>query len=1267
MGDEGPRFGGFEDFYAAENDHLTIDLQSLMELLDEEPDQGSQGNSEDLSREFLTSESVPAVGKFTHTPPENGYLGSEGAFATGDGISCNGNFYSSWASEGAKTKKVEIDFGIGGSSGETVMDSFRAPGSNSYMDNRYLDVPLQGGALFESSMCHNYTTIFGDRLPPFVDPQRIPLHHADSYQSFPSNTNMFSATKNERGTFQAEEGANLASEAGSERWGNTSTSFSEILPDDVSGTMGYDLNEFDYHFPLMGGSYSSAADNEVLEQPLTWNSLYTSTWSSNKPVVTDEDIVRKSYSVADEKSGVTMDVNPSPFLVSPFTTLQPLRDLKKAEEEGMGKPPKRARDDIDGFTYRSPMEDRNLKKEFSGQFAACSQPPAFINKPLSGIKDESSSTSLQLGSTATHHPSNCSPESTQSNMVDCRSHAEDESDICIIEEMSHPAPSNQSGKLTIFQNRSTLSDSHHHTGVGVAGRLRTNSERQIFRVALQDLAQPKSEVFPPDGVLAVPLLRHQRIALSWMIKKETAVNCSGGILADDQGLGKTISTIALIVKERPPPIKPDQNKIKHEELQTLNLDEDGEEKIPESNGATMDSKLVQAPLGGLKIKTETSCPLVQRRGRPAAGTLVVCPTSVLRQWADELHNKVTQKVNLSVLVYHGGNRTKDPFELAKYDVVLTTYSIVSMEVPKQPLVDKEDDENGKTDDHGLPRPQLSSSKKRKYPPGPNKRRSKDGKEVEGALLECAAGPLSKVGWFRVVLDEAQSIKNHRTQVARACWGLRAKRRWCLSGTPIQNAIDDLYSYFRFLRYDPYDVYNTFCSNIKAPIHRSPAKGYKKLQAILKTIMLRRTKGTLLDGEPIITLPPKLVKLEKVEFSKEERDFYSRLEADSRAQFEEYAAAGTVKENYVNILLMLLRLRQACDHPLLVRGYDSTSAWKASLQVAKQLPREKQKHLLNCLEASLAICTICNDPPEEAVVSICGHVFCNQCMCEHLTGDETDCPALDCKVRLSRSSVFSRESLSNSLSDQLHVDKPVSSFESKAEERAEPCLTSSPCGSSKIRAALEVLQSISRTRECHSGAGPMQDSSNGTYSGNSSDLRGNPAETSSSEDKVESLKELNKIVGMKAIVFSQWTRMLDLLEVCLKSSSIQFRRLDGTMSVIARDKAVKDFNTLPEVTVMIMSLKAASLGLNMVSACHVLLMDLWWNPTTEDQAVDRAHRIGQTRPVTVLRLTVKDTVEDRILALQQKKRVMVASAFGEDEAGSRQSRLTVEDLKYLFMV
>lgn len=120
-----------------------------------------------------------------------------------------------------------------------------------------------------------------------------------------------------------------------------------------------------------------------------------------------------------------------------------------------------------------------------------------------------------------------------------------------------------------------------------------------------------------------------------------------------------------------------------------------------------------------------------------------------------------------------------------------------------------------------------------------------------------------------------------------------------------------------------------------------------------------------------------------------------------------------------------------------------------------------------------------------------------------------------------------------------------------------------------------------------------------------------------------------------------------------------------MSLAARDRAVKEFNTNPEVTVMLMSLKAGNLGLNMVAASHVILLDLWWNPTTEDQAIDRAHRIGQTRAVTVSRLTVKDTVEDRIIALQEDKRNMVASAFGEDQSGGTASRLTVEDLRYLF--
>ncbi|KAG6521180.1 hypothetical protein ZIOFF_018246 [Zingiber officinale] len=244
---------------------------------------------------------------------------------------------------------------------------------------------------------------------------------------------------------------------------------------------------------------------------------------------------------------------------------------------------------------------------------------------------------------------------------------------------------------------------------------------------------------------------------------------------------------------------------------------------------------------------------------------------------------VPESAKLSVLLYHGGTRTKHPNELTRYHVVLTTYSIVTNEVPKQPIADDDEGEQKNHDKYGLC-PDFSSNKKRRQSSNEQNNKKK-GKKSKESLLDFGSGPLARVRWFRIILDEAQTIKNHRTQVARACCGLRAKRRWCLSGTPMQNTIDDLYSYFRFLKYDPYSVYSSFCASIKHPISRNASSGYKKLQAVLKTVLLRRTKGTIIDGEPILKLPPKSICLKKVEFSHEEREFYLKLEADSRQQFK----------------------------------------------------------------------------------------------------------------------------------------------------------------------------------------------------------------------------------------------------------------------------------------------------------------------------------------------------------------------------------------------
>ncbi|CDY25370.1 BnaA05g19140D [Brassica napus] len=759
------------------------------------------------------------------------------------------------------------------------------------------------------------------------------------------------------------------------------------------------------------------------------------------------------------------------------------------------------------------------------------------------------------------------------------------------------------------------SDPIHRVGVG-EDMNSENDERLIYQAALQDLNQPKTEIDLPPGILSVPLMRHQKIALAWMFQKETtSLHCSGGILADDQGLGKTVSMIALILKQK------FESQLKSEistkgEAEILDLDADDElENAKHEKNAKHESEshakteLKNDSSDAEKVKDEEVSTSVRefKRKRPPAGTLVVCPASLVRQWARELDEKVSDESKLSVLVYHGGNRTKDPVELAKYDVVVTTYAIVTNEAPKQ---------------------SFKKSKKRGR------------KSMDGSSFDSDCGTLSRVGWLRVVLDEAQTIKNHTTQVARACCTLRAKRRWCLSGTPIQNTIDDIYSYFRFLRYNPYAVYKSFYHTIKVPISKSSLHGYKKLQAVLKAIMLRRTKGTLLDGKPIINLPPKKISLSKVDFSVEERSFYKKLEADSRSQFKAYAAAGTLGQNYGNILLMLLRLRQACDHPQLVNGYNSDPLGKESEEAVERLPREARINLLNRLESSSAICNICDDPPENPVVTLCGHVFCYQCVSEHITGDENVCPVRRCREDIGRDVVFSESALRKCITNDTGC--------SSSQDRS--ALRKSEFSSSKIKAVLDILKSLSEHGQMPSSSQPHDDDDDVTII--------EPTTLHSSSPNQGPIK---------TIVFSQWTGMLDLVELSFIENGIEFRRLDGTMSLAARDRAVKEFSNDPDVEVMLMSLKAGNLGLNMVAACHVILLDLWWNPTTEDQAIDRAHRIGQTRPVSVTRITIKGTVEDRILLLQEEKRKIVASAYGEEHGGSSATRLTVDDLKYLFMV
>jgi len=149
-------------------------------------------------------------------------------------------------------------------------------------------------------------------------------------------------------------------------------------------------------------------------------------------------------------------------------------------------------------------------------------------------------------------------------------------------------------------------------------------------------------------------------------------------------------------------------------------------------------------------------------------------------------------------------------------------------------------------------------------------------------------------------------------------------------------------------------------------------------------------------------------------------------------------------------------------------------------------------------------------------------------------------------------------------------------------------------------------------------------------------------------------------GHKAIVFSQFTSLLALFRAQLDREGLVYEYLDGATR--RRGDRVKRFQDDPKCPLFLISLKAGGLGLNLTAAEYVFLLDPWWNPAVEAQAIDRTHRIGQTREVFAYRLVAGDTIESRILELQDRKRAVADAVLGESAGGLRS--LGREDLELL---
>lgn len=600
-----------------------------------------------------------------------------------------------------------------------------------------------------------------------------------------------------------------------------------------------------------------------------------------------------------------------------------------------------------------------------------------------------------------------------------------------------------------------------------------------------------------------------------------------------------------------------------------------------------------------EVKDEQDISIInQTSTRPYASktTLIVVPMSLLHQWYSEFE-AVNNSSQLHAEIYYGGNvsslkklltKTKNP-----PTVVLTTYGIVQNEWSKI----------------------LKENKAQ-------------------VNFENLSG-LFSVDFYRVIIDEGHTIRNRATATSRAVMELTSKCRWILTGTPIINRLDDLYSLVKFMDLQPWSQIGYWKSFISDPFeNRNFKQAFDVVNAILDPVLLRRTKQMKdIDGKPLAELPEKEIIIEKLYLNKSQECIYKHLLGIAENTVKVGLARGDLLKKYSTILVHILRLRQVCCDIRLIGSQDendedlsnrntlikdnvgindilnntiSNSPSISQIEidriiktVSKKFSDEKSFREMEC-----SICTAEPIDIHAALITECSHPFCMGCLQGYVSYQKEKHLDIKCPICREKLEVNRLLTLTPDVDDKLEL----------VPYNYNP-------RSAKLEALVKHLQLLQDTSP-----------------------------------------------GEQVIVFSQFSSYLDILEnelpSALSSSDILIYKFDGRLSLKERTCVLKEFQVkdLSKQKILLLSLKAGGVGLNLTCASYAFMMDPWWSPNMEDQAIDRLHRIGQTHNVKIYRFIIANSIEEKMLRIQERKR-MIGEAMDASEDERRARR--IEEVKMLF--